>query len=103
MLYGIICVYLLAKAYECNVRYFILHRNVPLRSDVVQFFAVFAAQKICSLNPFLSLSLSLALLPVLFNLPHSSFALLISNVGQILETYPRLLFLVIKRTVGKVG
>lgn len=37
MLYGIICVYLLAKAYECNVRYFILHRNVPLRSDVVQF------------------------------------------------------------------
>lgn len=60
MLYGIICVYLLAKAYECNVRYFILHRNVPLRSDVVQFFAVFAAQKICSLNPSLSLSLSLA-------------------------------------------
>lgn len=58
MLYGIICVYLLAKAYECNVRYFILHRNVPLRSDVVQFFAVFAAQKICSLNPF-SLSLPL--------------------------------------------
>lgn len=56
MLYGIICVYLLAKAYECNVRYFILHRNVPLRSDVVQFFAVFAAQKICSLNPSLSLS-----------------------------------------------
>lgn len=60
MLYGIICVYLLAKAYECNVRYFILHRNVPLRSDVVQFFAVFAAQKICSLNPSLSLSRSLA-------------------------------------------
>lgn len=50
MLYGIICVYLLAKAYECNVRYFILHRNVPLRSDVVQFFAF--STKNCSLNPF---------------------------------------------------